>query len=255
MVKLLLRRIERRFRLLRNFSLISDYFCPKIVYQKETIERLGYFGQYGQDFSLEIFLRLLPEKHKYTFVEIGAHDGISLSNSRFLDLKDDWSGICIEANPFVFEQLVKNRPTSRCLNVAVSNFDGEATFQLNTGHTEMLSGLVSSYPRKHKKRIQKELMKYGGASNLRTIPTLRLETIVANEGVGEIDILMIDVEGGEYSILKSIDFAKVKISSILVERNYSSRPVYQYLLKKGFSRLVSLGGDDLYFSNDVLQPT
>jgi len=255
MVRLSIRNIEKKFGLLKNSSLISDYFCPRIVYRKETIERLGYFGQYGQDLALESFLRLLPPKQKFTFVEIGAHDGISLSNSKFLDSKKDWTGVCIEANPSVYEKLIKNRPSCHCLNVAVSNTDGEVIFQVNTGHTEMLSGLVSSYSRKHKKRIEKELKKYGGTSKLHAIHSLRLETIVVNERVGDIDILMIDVEGGEFSILESINFTKVKINSILIERNYSSRPIYQFLLKKGFSRLVSLGGDDLYFSNDILRPS
>ena len=255
MANLSLRSIEQRFSFLKKSSLISDYFCPRIVYQKKTIEKMGYFGQYGQDLALETFLRLLPNKPRFNFIEIGAHDGITFSNSKFLDSKENWSGICIEANPSVFEELIKNRPTSTCLNVAVSNLDGEAAFQLNTGHTEMLSGLISSYSRKHRKRVAKELKKYGGTSKIHTIPSLTLETIVANEGIGEIDILMIDVEGGEFSILKSIDFAKITVNSILVERNYSSRPVYQFLLNNGFSRLVSLGGDDLYFSNELLRPS
>lgn len=250
-----LRSIERKFSFLKRSSFISDYFCPRIVYQNETIESLGYSGQYGQDYALETFLRLLPRKSEFTFVEIGAHDGISLSNSRFLDSKKEWRGICIEANPIVFERLIKNRPSCRCLNVAVSNCDGEAAFMLNTGRTEMLSGLVSSYSRKHKKRIERELKKYGGTTQIHVIPSSTLETIVQKENLAEIDLLMIDVEGGEFSILQSIDFARIRINSILVERNYSSRPVYQLLLKNGYSRLVSLGGDDLYFSNEILRPS
>ena len=242
-------------RFLKSSSVLADYFCPKIVYQKDTVERLGYYGQYGQDLALEIFLGLLPVKDKYNFVEIGAHDGLSLSNSRFLDSKENWHGICIEANPSVFTQLVTNRPLCKCLNVAVSNFDGKVAFQVNTGHTEMLSGLVLNYSRKHKKRIATELKQYGGTSNLHLIQSLKLETIVSNYSLGEIDILMIDVEGGEFSILQSVDFNKVRINSILIERNYSSRPVYQFLLKNGFSRLVSLGGDDLYFLENLLSPS
>ena len=249
-----MRSFEQRFGFLKNSSFLSDYFCPRIVYQKETIEKLGYFGQYGQDLALESFLTLLPDKSNFIFVEIGAHDGVSFSNSKFLDSKVNWQGICIEANPIVFESLIKNRPSCRCLNVAVSNVDGEASFQLNTGYTEMLSGLISSYSSKHKKRIEKELKKYGGSAEVHAIQSLTLETIVANERIGEIDILMIDVEGSEFSILKAIDFERIKVNSILVERNYSSRPVYQFLNKNGFIRIVSLGGDDLYFSNEILRP-
>jgi len=255
MGKLSLKSIEKKFGFLKRSSLLSDYFCPRIVYPKETIASLGYFGQYGQDLALETFLNLLPMKTKYTFVEIGAHDGITFSNSKFLESKEDWSGICIEANPAVYGRLIKNRPNSTCLNVAVSDRDGEANFLLNTGHTEMLSGLVTDYSKKHRKRIDRELAKYGGTSNILVIPSLKLETIISEQELSEIDLLMIDVEGAEYSILKAIDFTRVRINSILVERNYSSSPIYQFLNRQGFSRLVSLGGDDLYFRNECLRPS
>jgi FkbM family methyltransferase len=255
MRKLSLKSIEKKFGFLRRSSLVADYFCPRIVYPKETVANLGYFGQYGQDIALEGFINLLPKKLKYTFVEIGAHDGITFSNSKFLESKEGWSGICIEANPSVYERLVKNRPNSKCLNVAVSDVDGEAKFLLNTGHTEMLSGLVTDYSKKHMKRIDRELARYGGTSNTLVIPSLRLETIILEHQLFEIDVLMIDVEGAEFSILKAIDFNRVIVNSILVERNYSSRPIYQFLNQHGYSRLVSLGGDDLYFRNECLRPS
>jgi FkbM family methyltransferase len=255
MAKLTLRSIEKKFGFLKNSSLLADYFCPKIVYPKEFVANLGYFGQYGQDLALDTFLNLLPKKSIHTFVEIGAHDGVTFSNSKFLESKANWSGICIEANPTVFERLVQNRQVSKCLNVAVSDIDGKVDFMLNTGHTEMLSVLVTGYSKKHKKRIDREIEKYGGTSKIVEIPSKRLETIISQHEIFEIDILMLDVEGSEYSILRKIDFSEVRINSILIERNYSSRPIYQFLRKQGFSRLVSLGGDDLYFRNECLRPT
>ena len=255
MGKLSFRNIEKKFGVLKHSSLVADYFCPRIIYPQETIATLGYFGQYGQDLALETLLQLLPKKTKYTFVDIGAHDGITFSNSKFLESKKDWSGVCIEANPSVYERLIKNRQNSECLNIAVSDVNGKVDFLLNTGHTEMLSGLVSDYSKKHKKRIDRELAKHGGTSSIIVIPSLRLETIILEREFSEIDILMIDVEGAEFSILKCIDFSRLRINSILVERNYSSRPIYQFLNKQGYSRLVSLGGDDLYFRNECLRPS
>ena len=255
MEKLTLRSIEKKFGFLKNSSLFADYFCPRIVYPREMVMNLGYFGQYGQDLALETFLNLLPKKSKYTFVEIGAHDGVTYSNSKFLESKVNWSGICIEANPSVFKRLVENRQDSKCLNVAVSDLDGKIDFLLNTGHTEMLSGLLTSYSKKHRIRINREIAKYGGTSEIVEIPSKRLETIISENDILEIDILMLDVEGAEHSILRKIDFSRVKINSVLVERNYSSRPIYQLLNSQGFSRLVSLGGDDLYFRNECLRPT
>lgn len=38
------------------------------------------------------------------FLDIGAHDGIELSNTYVLEKKYNWSGICVEANPYSFKQ-------------------------------------------------------------------------------------------------------------------------------------------------------
>lgn len=255
MTKQILKNFEKKFGLLRNSSLLADYFCPKIFYPKELIANSGYFGQYGQDLALEAFLRLLPKKSKYTFLDIGAHDGITFSNSKFLEAKKNWSGICIEANPKVFERLIQNRQGSKCLNIVVSGFDGKIDFRLNSGYTEMLSGVVTSYSKKHQVRINREIAKYGGTTEIVKVSSKKFETIVSEHEISEVDILMLDVEGAEHSILQKVDFSRVRINSILVERNYSSRPIYQLLNKQGFSRLVSLGGDDLYFRNECLRPT
>ncbi len=254
MIKTIIRNFEKRFRILKRSSLISDFYCPRILISEERTIASGYSGQYGQDLALESFITLLPKKDSYFFVDIGAHDGISLSNSKFLDSKANWSGVCIEANPHVFQKLVKNRTKCTCLNVAVSDKNGTVRFLVNSGRTEMLSGIVENYPAKLKKRIQNEIRSHGGNSIEIEVESRTLETIALEVGVSAIDLLFIDVEGGEYSILKAIDFSKIKVNAILIERNYSSRPIYQLLLQNDFTRIIALGGDDLYISNNYLRP-
>lgn len=41
------------------------------------------------------------------FFDIGAHDGVSLSNTYFFEKELGWSGICLEPIPEVFERLKK----------------------------------------------------------------------------------------------------------------------------------------------------
>lgn len=50
-----------------------------------------------------------------TFVEIGANDGLHMSNSWFFEHHLRWNGMCVEANPQVFRRLQQNRPN--CLNI------------------------------------------------------------------------------------------------------------------------------------------
>ena len=43
------------------------------------------------------------------FIDIGVHDGITISNSFYFEKFKDWTGIWIEPNPNVYKELVKNR--------------------------------------------------------------------------------------------------------------------------------------------------
>ena len=53
-------------------------------------------------------LEIFENKKNGFFVDIGAHDGISINNTKLLeDL--GWDGICIEPHPKVFQRLLLNR--------------------------------------------------------------------------------------------------------------------------------------------------
>ena len=54
--------------------------------------------------------RLLGGLRDGFFVEAGAYDGQTLSNSLFFELKRAWTGLLVEPNPVLFERLrTKNR--------------------------------------------------------------------------------------------------------------------------------------------------
>ena len=48
-------------------------------------------------------------KNKF-FIEAGAHDGEEISNTLFLEMQRNWTGLLVEPNPNLFKQLLqKNR--------------------------------------------------------------------------------------------------------------------------------------------------
>ena len=58
------------------------------------------------------------------YIEIGANDGISQSNTKYLELYDGWNGILIEPIPDVYSKLVRNRSASNIfVNSACCSFD------------------------------------------------------------------------------------------------------------------------------------
>jgi len=79
------------------------------------------YSQIGQD--LEV-LNFYNKKDGF-FIEIGASDGIFLSNTYLLEKDHNWKGICVEPVPSKFELLCKNRPNSFCCDKAVFNKTNE----------------------------------------------------------------------------------------------------------------------------------
>jgi hypothetical protein len=70
-------------------------------------------------------------KHGF-YVDVGAHDGISINNTLYFEKNNNWTGINIEPIKQVFEKLVINRPNDINLNCAVCNNDGETDYLLES---------------------------------------------------------------------------------------------------------------------------
>jgi hypothetical protein len=67
----------------------------------------------------------------------------------------------------------------------------------------------------------------------------------------QIDYLSLDTEGGEYEILKSVNWEKYSFSAITVEHNWGIKrqPIYDFLTEKGYERYNTdlSQWDDWYF--------
>jgi FkbM family methyltransferase len=170
------------------------------------------------------------------YVDVGAHDGISLNNTLYFERNNNWTGINIEPIKKVFDNLVINRPNNINLNYAVCNNDGETEFFCNTGYTEMLSGIKDNFDIRHFNRVQRENQQNGSTTEVIKVKTKKLETILDENNIKHINYLSIDVEGAEFEVIKSINFNKVFIDVIAFENNYNdvSLPIVEYLQNKDF---------------------
>lgn len=221
----------------------------RLLLNKKYPVLAGYYSQYGQD--IFVTQELFPGKTGGFFVDIGAYDGITLSNTYYLEKQLGWTGICFEPNPVAYEKLLKNR-TCVCVNGAVSGHKGESIFLKIRGYTEMLSGLVDMYEPRHSQRIDNELKLFGGAAQQITVTCYNLNEVLSDHGVRHIDYLSVDTEGSELDIIKSIDFKMLDFSSICVENNFGSSEFEKYLKTKGFNLVAIVGIDEFYYKTKVL---
>ena len=180
-------------------------------------------------------------------MDIGAHDGISFSNSNFFEINRAFKGLCIEPNPKVFEQLKKNRKCD-VLNACVDDKKGTVKFLAIEGYSEMLSGIVDHYHPKHVERIDSYIQEHGGAKNeieVNSIPLQNIELLSSKA----IDFISIDTEGNELNILKSIDFITIKVNCFTIENAYGTTDIEEIMNRNGYIKVYRLGDDDIYLLN------
>lgn len=221
---------------LSTFPNNSCYEYPKPVE--------GYFSQKGQDKFLHE--HVFKGKAEGFFVEVGAHDGVSFSNTNFFEKNLGWTGICIEPNPELFKKLSQNR-SCRCEQCCITNYSGQKSFLKCSGYIlEMYSGLLDSLDPRHVERIDAEIAKYGGGREVILVNCMSFKELFQKHRISHVDFLSLDIEGGEEVALKTIDFSQVTIDVIVVENNFNENNIKNYLELHGYERIERLGKDDVY---------
>lgn len=216
------------------------------------LQAANYVSQCGQDKIVnEYFFR---NKKNGVFVDIGAHDGISGSNTYFFEKELGWTGICFEPMPNIFEKLKETR-SCKCMNVCVAQKEGLVPFVWvkSPGGVDMLSGIMDTYDPRHWAHMQEECKQQGGSYEVINVDAVNLNTILAQHGIAVVDYLSVDTEGNELEILKSIDFNAIKIAAMSVENNYQEPYIEQFLRTKGFVKaVVFMGFDELYIHKSMI---
>ncbi len=199
-----------------------------------------YYSQKGQDkFLNQVFFR--GKKNQF-FIDIGANDGVSFSNSCFFEKTLGWRGVCVEPIPEIFKKLQINR---NCIleNACISNENGELSFTRVKGYGEMLSGITDQYDPAHKIRIKETIKEHGGEIEHIIVKSISLKSLIKKHNIMRIDFVSIDTEGNEWQIISSFPFDIIKPKIFLVENNYNDTRIHNFLVSKGYCFCINLGDD------------
>ncbi len=176
--------------------------------------KMNLLNDYSQTGETKIIKELLNKKKGETgfFIEIGANDGITLSNTYGL-LKKGWGGISVEANPYVFQKLQSN--LSRYKNVrtvcaVVTQERGPVKLYLGKNDPEGLFSTIctddSTWFEEHRSK-----------TFLNAVGTTLTELFDEYKISSSPDLLIIDAEGMDYEILLSFSFSKYRPILIVTE--------------------------------------
>jgi FkbM family methyltransferase len=197
------------------------------------------FSQIGQD--LEV-VKFYNNKEGGFFIEIGASDGLILSNTYLLETKYKWKGICCEPIPENFEKLVKNRPNSICYSEAVYDHSG-LTLTFDIAHNcHLLSG-ISKHIDEHRTTVDAN-------KTMIEVQTISLLDVLDKaKAPSFIEYMSLDTEGSEFEILKNFDFERYTFGLIDIEHNFIEprrTNIKNLLLSKGYIYKGENNWDDMY---------
>lgn len=166
-------------------------------------------SQLGQDLMA---LHFFGREGKGFFVEFGATDGISGSNSFLLEKSLGWSGILAEPATKWHKDLQRNRQSMLDFRCVYSESNLKIEFQEVGGG---LSTIKHFSTRDIHAKNRKESIVY-------QVKSVSLNDLLEDHSAPDyIDFLSIDTEGSEFEILASLNFEKYSFGFICVEHNHT----------------------------------
>jgi FkbM family methyltransferase len=157
------------------------------------------------------------------FIEAGANDGYSQSNTYFLETRLGWRGVLVEGIPELFEKCRQLRTNSKTYNCALVSPDfPDPTITMH------FAGLMSVVEGSMKSQEAQDAHVHAGldVQNLAgsysvEVPARTLASILENlPEARSIDLFSLDVEGHELEVLKGLDPSRFRPRFILVEARF-----------------------------------
>jgi len=202
------------------------------------------YSQLNQDIEV---LKFYNYKLNGFFIEIGASDGIELSNTYLLEKDYNWKGICVEPIPEKFKLLCNNRPNSICCSDAVYNESNKQVIFDISNSSDLFSG-ISKNIACHKNIVDSDKTQI-------IVNTITLNDLLEKYNAPSfIDYLSLDTEGSELEILKSVDYNKYIFGVIDIEHNYLEpfrTSIRELLTSNGYEYIKENQWDDSYMHKSI----
>lgn len=167
------------------------------------------------------------------FVEFGATDGYSLSNTYLLEKYFGWRGILAEPGKYWHEKLTEKRVDSNIDTRCVWKESGEL-LEFN----EAMDASFSTVDLFSSKDMHSKLRRKGQNYSVQSVTLVDLLNFWNAPNV--VDYLSIDTEGTELEILRAFDWNSYTFNFISCEHNYSSNreSINSILTSNGYHRIL-----------------
>ncbi|KAK2154876.1 hypothetical protein LSH36_255g03008 [Paralvinella palmiformis] len=153
--------------------------------------------------------KALRQKTNGFFVECGATDGVTFSDTLHFERSRNWTGLLVEAEPTAFADLLRNKRDSFVTNACLSPSDHAAVLEFARVNDTTLSGLID-HLRVNDRDKRSEIR------NIIAVQCFPLASMLRAINVSRVDYLSLDVEGSELDILDSLPYDTVSFNAFTV---------------------------------------
>lgn len=185
-------------------------------------------SQLGQDLFA---LYSLNWKRDGYFVEFGATNGVSLSNTYLLEKDFGWSGLLAEPAEIWHADLKRNRSANLDFDCVWKESGQSLPFAVvDEAEFSTLGSFTNEDAHKQARK----------AANWQSVNTVSLNDLLDRHNAPQVvDYLSIDTEGSEFDILSAVDFNRYTFSVITCEHNFSHHRnrIYTLLTSNNYIRI------------------
>jgi FkbM family methyltransferase len=196
----------------------------------QTAER--FYAQYDEDRALA---QIFAQTRSGTCIEVGANDGVSLSNTYYFEQLGWWC-ILVEPNSDCCDRIRRSRQAT-LFECAASEKEGHAVLNVGSGSDDVYSSLEAEQLAEGRERFRPVV-----------VPTRTLDAILEEAGVTSLDFITIDVEGHESHTLRGFTLDRWKPQLVLVEdsSDMTDTRVEHQMRRAGYFRFWRSGANDWY---------
>ena len=193
-------------------------------------------SQNGEQFHIAKYFEAHPAKYR-RFLDIGAHDGTTLSNTHELMLSGCWSGDYVEADPQLASLIrrddIRIRSLCSIYAAAFAKRGSPHTIKFNRS-----TGGGGFYGTTEQSQIEK-------FKSITTFTEIEIPTITVDNLVGPYDFISLDVEGTNWELLPELAPRLDECQLICVEHDGHSAKMRRFLEPFGLTHVISYNAENL----------
>ncbi len=199
---------------------------PELTKEPKPWDLTPHEKLYSQKNEELVIRHFFDDRRGGVFVDVGCYHWKKYSTTYYLEARLGWSGVGIDALPWLRAGYEKNRPATRFFNYIVTDRSGGKA-------TLFAAGPLSSTD---EERIEAWLP--GEKRKPIEVPTITLTELLDEAGIAKIDFLSMDIEGGEAAALRGFDIERFAPELACVEVAAENREaVAQYFADHGYQLL------------------